>query len=337
MDMNIRSLNGERDATTFNFDPVSPVPSQELIDADYPTALKGAAANVIDPEHQHGIPPGDRRRRRAPVRPVGTSASRECTAACAARSRTRACRWTSATTTRSSTRATAPSCRARPTFALTCYNGQALSGGSRFFRGIQFTAQKAAVRPLDALRELPVLDPPRQLRRQLPRDRRLQRARIRTSPTTSTIRNSRSIRRLPRPSTVRPGEAAVCLRVSLQPDGALSTYYLSGTPLSKIGWWDGYGGPELFLGAARVGGALAGHLRSGHAPRLRPDARARHGAHPGRRLQPAQQAAGADDRPGLGEPADRQPCRRRRPTRTMASPTPTSRRARCASASRVSF
>ena len=26
-----------------------------------------------------------------------------------------------------------------------------------------------------------------------------------------------------------------------------SAYYLSGTPLSKIGWWDGYGGPELFL------------------------------------------------------------------------------------------
>ena len=28
MDMNIRSLNGERDATTFNFDPVSAVPDQ---------------------------------------------------------------------------------------------------------------------------------------------------------------------------------------------------------------------------------------------------------------------------------------------------------------------
>ncbi|HWZ84864.1 MAG TPA: hypothetical protein VN032_01600, partial [Thermoanaerobaculia bacterium] len=26
-----------------------------------------------------------------------------------------------------------------------------------------------------------------------------------------------------------------------------SAYYLSGTPLSQIGWWDGYGGPELFL------------------------------------------------------------------------------------------
>jgi hypothetical protein len=28
---------------------------------------------------------------------------------------------------------------------------------------------------------------------------------------------------------------------------ALSAYYQSGTPLSRIGWWDGYAGPELFI------------------------------------------------------------------------------------------
>ncbi len=28
---------------------------------------------------------------------------------------------------------------------------------------------------------------------------------------------------------------------------ALSGYYLSGTPLSKVGWWNGYGGAEVFI------------------------------------------------------------------------------------------
>lgn len=246
MDMNIRSLNGERDATTFNFDPVSPVPSQELIDADYPTALKGAAANVIDPnisteylqevvvgvEHQFGQwnigLQGMYRSLRSTIEDTCVPVD--------------VCDNYAFFNPGNSTVVPCP-----PDFTLTCYNGQALPGASRFFRGIQVSAQKqlsdhwmlyasylySTLRgnfdgSYRAIGGFNARDP------NITDDFDYPEFEV----------NAYGPLTLDRPHQAKL-QAAYIFPFNLT--FAVSTYYLSGTPLSQIGWWDGYGGPELFL------------------------------------------------------------------------------------------
>ena len=50
LDMNIRSLNGERDGSTFNFDPVDLACDPEADTEDTPCEIRGTAVNDIDPD-----------------------------------------------------------------------------------------------------------------------------------------------------------------------------------------------------------------------------------------------------------------------------------------------
>ncbi len=246
MDMNIRSLNGERDATTFNFDPVSAVPSQELIDADYPTALKGAAANEIDPnisteylqeivvgvEHQFGQwnlgVQGMYRSIRSVVEDTCVPVD--------------VCDNYAFFNPGNSTVVPCP-----PDFTLPCYNGQALPGASRFFRGIQFTAQKQ----LSDHWMLYASYLYSTLRGNFDGSYRAIGGFNSKDPNITDDFdypefevNAYGPLTLDRPHQAKL-QAAYVFPFNLT--FAASAYYLSGTPLSKIGWWDGYGGPELFL------------------------------------------------------------------------------------------
>ena len=78
-----------------------------------------------------------------------------------------------------------------------------------------------------------------------------------------------------------------------------SGYYQTGTPLSRIGWWDAYAGPELFITPRGSDGPHSRHLRDGPAGGLRPPARPGDGPHPREPLQRAQPAAGHAGGPGL--------------------------------------
>ena len=246
MDMNIRSLNGERDATTSNFDPVSAVPSEELIDADYPTAHKGAAAIVIDPNIsteylqevvvgvEHEVASGTLR---APglYRSLRSTIQDTCVPV-------DVCDTYAFFNPGNSTVVPCP-----PDFTLTCYNGQALPGASRFFRGIQVSAQKqlsdhwmlyasylySTLRgnfdgSFRAIGGFNARDP------NITDDFDYPEFEVGAyGPLT-----------LDRPHQAKL-QAAYVFPFNLT--FAVSTYYLSGTALSQIGWWDGYGGPELFL------------------------------------------------------------------------------------------
>jgi outer membrane receptor protein involved in Fe transport len=246
MDMNIRSLNGERDATTFNFDPSSAVPDQELIDADYPTALKGAAANVIDPnisteylqevvvgvEHQFGQwnlgIQGMYRSLRSVIEDTCVPVD--------------VCDNYAFTNPGNSTVVPCP-----PDFTLPCYNGQALPRAARYFRGIQFTAQKQ-------LSDHWMLNASylySTLRGNFDGSFRAIGGFNAKDPNITDdfdypefVVNSNGSLTLDRPHQAKL-QAAYLFPFNLTVSA--SAYYLSGAPLSKIGWWDGYGGPELFL------------------------------------------------------------------------------------------
>jgi hypothetical protein len=245
MDMNIRSLNGERDATTFNFDPVSVVPDPTLVDAGFPTALKGSAVNDIDPllkaeymeeivvgiDRQvgndwtfglHGIYRSLRRVLEDTCVPVdvcdnyaffnpGNSVLTPCV----------------------------------PDFP--CYNGQAFPPAHRFFRGIEVTAQKRlADRWLMYASYLYS-----RLNGNFDGSFRAVGGFNKKDPNITDdfdypefVVNSYGKLTLDRPHQVKV-QAAYVFPFNLT--ASVSGYYMSGTPLSKIGWWDGYGAEELFL------------------------------------------------------------------------------------------
>jgi len=246
MDMNIRSLNGERDATTFNFDPTSPVPAQELIDAGYPTALKGAAVNEIDPqisteylqevvvgvEHQFGQwnlgIQGMYRSLRSVIEDTCVPVD--------------VCDNYAFFNPGHSTVVPCP-----PDFQYTCYNGQAFPAAQRYFRGIQFTAQKALSDRWTMYASYLYST----LRGNFDGSFRAIGGFNAKDPNITddfdypefTVNSNGSLT-LDRPSQAKL-QFAYFFPFNLTT--SLSAYYLSGTPLSKIGWWDGYGGPELFL------------------------------------------------------------------------------------------
>jgi hypothetical protein len=245
MDMNIRSLNGERDANTFNFDPISVIPDQNLVNAGYPTALKGSAVNAIDPllstEYLQEAVVGFERQ-------VGSS-------------------WTFGLTgiyrsLRSVIEDTCVPVDVCDNYAFfnpghstvtpcvpgfPCYNGQAFPSASRFFRGIEVTAQKRLADrwmvyasylyshlngnfdgSFRAIGGVNAIDPNITDDFDYP----------------EFVVNSYGNLTLDRSSQVKV-QAAYLFPFNLT--ASLSGYYLSGAPLSRIGWWDGYGGPELFL------------------------------------------------------------------------------------------
>ena len=107
MDMNVRSLNGERDGYTQNFSPTD----LACDTGGVPGRLHHPrqARRRHRPEPEVALFEGDPGRRRAAARDqLGASASRGSTGRSGACSRTPAFRWTSATTTPSSTPGRAP-------------------------------------------------------------------------------------------------------------------------------------------------------------------------------------------------------------------------------------
>jgi len=247
MDMNIRSLNGERDATTFNFDPVSVVPSQELIDADYPTALKGAAVNEIDPlistEYMQEILFGVERQ-------VGNDWTIGVTGIFRAMRSVLedtcvpvdVCDNYAFFNPGNSTVTPCP-----PDFAFPCYNGQAFPNARRYFRGVQLAVQKRLSDhwmlyasylysslegnfdgSFRAIGGFNAKDPNITDDFDYP----------------EFVVNSTGNLTLDRQSQAKL-QAAYVFPFNLTL--AMSAYYLSGTPLSRVGWWDGYGGPETFI------------------------------------------------------------------------------------------
>ena len=190
-----------------------------------------------------------------------------------------------------------------PDFTLPCYNGQALPGASRFFRGIQFTAQKQ----LSDHWMLYASYLYSTLRGNFDGSYRAIGGFNSKDPNITDDFdypefevNANGPLTLDRPHQAKL-QAAYVFPFNLT--FSASAYYLSGTPLSKIGWWDGYGGPELFLAPRGSQGRSPDiyeiDLHLDYGLLLGPVTR----SHPGRRLQHAEQATGPDDRPGLGEPA----------------------------------
>ncbi len=246
MDMNIRSLNGERDATTFNFDPTSAVPAQELVDAGYPTALKGSAVNQIDPllstEYLQEVVVGVERQvgdwnfgLQGMYRSIRSVVEDTCVPV-------DVCDNYAFFNPGHSTVVPCP-----PDFAYPCYNGQAFPQAQRYFRAIQFTAQKRLSDrwflyasylystlkgnfdgSFRAIGGFNAKDPNITDDFDYPE---------------FTVNSSGNLT-LDRPQQAKV-QAAYVFPFNLTT--SVSAYYLSGAPLSKIGWWDGYGGPELFL------------------------------------------------------------------------------------------
>ncbi len=246
MDMNIRSLNGERDATTFNFDPVSAVPASELEAAGYPTALKGSAVNAIDPllstEYMQEVVVGVERQvgdwnfgLQGMYRSIRSVIEDTCIPV-------DVCDNYGFFNPGHSSIVPCP-----PDFSFPCYNGQAFPQAQRYFRGIQFTAQKRLSDrwfvyasylystlkgnfdgSFRAIGGFNAKDPNITDDFDYP----------------EFVVNSSGNLTLDRPQQAKV-QAAYVFPFNLTT--SVSAYYLSGAPLSKVGWWDGYGGPELFL------------------------------------------------------------------------------------------
>ncbi len=104
MDMNVRSLNLERDGFTTNFDPVA-LPCASDFFSDEDCNIRGEAVDDVDPNLKSPVLGGDPGRvssGRSRIR--GSSAFAASTGRSGGSSRTPAFRWTCATTTRSSIR-----------------------------------------------------------------------------------------------------------------------------------------------------------------------------------------------------------------------------------------
>jgi hypothetical protein len=240
MDMNIRSLNGERDATIFNFDTTSLLPDPALADS-FPSAIKGTAVNDIAPnlkpeymeEFVFGID-----------RQVGAD-------------------WTLGLhgiyrSLRSVLEDTyLPSDQNYGFFnpgvsTQACMNGVCQDIppyplASRFFRGVEVTAQKRfADRWLlyasylysklkgnydGGYREIGGFNA---------RDPNI----TDDFDYPEFVVNSNGLLTIDRTHQAKL-QAVYVFPFNLT--FGLSGFYMSGTPLSRLGWWDGYGGPELFL------------------------------------------------------------------------------------------
>jgi hypothetical protein len=128
-----------------------------------------------------------------------------------------------------------------------CYNGQAFPAAQRYFRGIQFTAQKSLSDRWFMYASYLYST----LRGNFDGSFRAIGGFNAKDPNITDdfdypefVVNSGGSLTLDRPSQAKL-QFAYVFPINLT--ASLSAYYLSGTPLSKIGWWDGYGGPELFL------------------------------------------------------------------------------------------
>ena len=118
-----------------------------------------------------------------------------------------------------------------------------------------------------------------------------------------------------------------------------SGYYQTGTPLSKIGWWDGYGAARRSSSTPRgTEGRSPDTLRDRRAPRLR---RSRSGRSTFTFSRTSSTSSNrqqtTDDRPGLGVPPGGQRLADADQLCTTASPTPGSSRGRCGSGCASSF
>jgi len=232
LDMNIRSLNGERDATIFNFDPVSIAFDPVANTPDTPSAIKGTAVNDIDPrlksQYQSEIILGLDRQ-------IGSY-------------------WTVGVhgIYRSLERVI------EDTFLPSDQNYAFFNPGDsvlapgypkarRFFRGIEAIVQK---RLADHW-----LFYGSYLYSQLKGNydggyREIGGFNAKDPNITDDfdfpefVVNSYGNLTIDRPHQVK---AQVAYIFPFNLTLALSGFYISGTPLSRIGWWNAYGGPELFL------------------------------------------------------------------------------------------
>ena len=247
LDMNIRSLNGERDATVYNFSPTSLNcdPAAETLGCRF-CRIAGTSVNAIDPnlksEYQRKASSA------SSTRSCGApwnSASAVSTAACSASSRTRATGRRRATTTPSSIRA-----RARPAVPAdfaSCYNGRRLRHNA--------TSRASRSRSRRACRTTGSCTPAistRHLKGNFDGSFREIGGFNAKDPNITddfdypafVVNSGRS----PDDRPSQPGEGAGRVHVPLQPEPRRHrATTLSGTPLSQVGWYDNYGGPELFL------------------------------------------------------------------------------------------
>ncbi len=243
MDMNIRSLNGERDGSTFNFDPLDLACDPEADTDDTPCEIRGSALDDVDPNIR---PPYGDEILVGFERQVGTS-------------------WTFGLRGiyRSIRMVLEDGCVPEggcdnyaffnPGFSTevclegVCQPAPQFGPGRRYFRGVEVTAQKrladnwlifasylygslkgnydGSFRAIGGFfaRNPNITDdfdyPEFQV-------------------------NANGKLTLDRPHTVKLQAAYVFpFNLTLSASG----YYQSGTPLSRIGWWNGYEGPELFL------------------------------------------------------------------------------------------
>ena len=316
MDMNVRSLNGERDGFTINFDPVD-------LACDSGVLRRG---RLRDPgngrgrhrsQHRFALLGRDPGRRRVAGRPTpGRRPARHL-----------------------------PRPRARPrghlhlgprqlrllqSRARACCAPE-FAPGKRYFRGIELSGQKRLSDCWMMYASYMYSSPQGQLRRLVPGDRRL----LRPQPEHHRrLRLSRVPGQRLRPADARPpapGQAADGVRFPVRPDDvARPATTRAARRCRAIGWWDAYIGPEIFItqrgSEGRSPDTYEIDLQADYGLRLGP-VTVHFLASLFNAAQPAADPAGG---PGLGASRRAKTSCPSRRTSTTASATSGSSRERCA-------
>jgi hypothetical protein len=241
LDMNIRSLNGERDATTINFDPVSIVPDFSVCTDDAGCAIKGTAVNDVDPnlkpeymdEFQLGL-----EREVAKNWTVGVRGIYR---------RLRQVIEDTYVPSDTNYAFVNPGETNQACYQGVCQDIVGLPKASRIFKGIELTAQK---RLSDRWMVYASYLYSRLQGNFDGSFRAIGGFNAKDPNITDDFDYPEFLVNADGPLTLDRTHQVKVQGAYVFPFGltaSLSGYYESGTPLSKIGWWDGYGGPELFL------------------------------------------------------------------------------------------
>lgn len=232
LDMNIRSLNGERDGATFNFDPVDLACDPEADTEDTPCEIRGTAVNEIDPKIRS--PYSDEilvgiERQFGGLWTVGVRGIY--------RSLRRVLEDTYLADVDNYAFFNPGESRLAPEYPP----------GKRYFRGIELTAQK----PLADNWMLFASYLYSRLKGNFDGSFRAVGGFFARNPNITDDFdypefqvNADGLLALDRPHQVKL-QGAYVFPFGLTVSAA--GYYQSGTPISRIGWWNGYGGPEVFI------------------------------------------------------------------------------------------